>query len=314
MSRTMNLLKKIILFLSPFHNSKIITHDSLQRKYKLQSANLPSKAQQNLKQRYKEIVSKNGHFISEEDGFLITEMKNKKLLQNAIDYCRTAWPKDYIEATVSKPSKNDTLLPIHIDVRDKRNNLIRELVGCDEIVSTVAKYLGEPPVLYGAYVWYCPNRDADGMVGSQLFHCDREDYRQMKIFIPIDEITADSGPTTCIPASNTQHFFDQRKKNGLSLSLKNRFTDDEVHNNGSEQEHAIIGQQGILGFVDTTNCLHYGSRPAKSGKYHIVLHYLSPFSSKLRSQLDPSQFEEDTAEEILTSFRDESHYLREPMS
>ena len=33
--------------------------------------------------------------------------------------------------------------------------------------------------------------------------------------------------------------------------------------------------------LDTTQCMHFGSRPAKKYKYHISIQYLSPYSPKL---------------------------------
>ncbi len=313
MSRALNHIKNVVRFISPFHSNAVITHKSLVRDYKLQKDKLSQGTQGQFSELLAPLAEKPLHAIPEQDGFLIAQMQNMDLLGKAITYCRTAWPKDYIQKTVSKPSKNNTLLPVHIDVRDPRNQVIKDLVLSEEILAPIANYFGEIPILYGAYVWYCPNQPAENMVGSQLFHCDREDYKQMKVFIPIDEITANCGPTTCVSAQATQKLFAHRKKQGLTLSLKNRFSDEEVHTHASAKEHAIIGKAGTLGFVDTTNCLHYGSRPAGDGKYHMVLHYLTPFSSKLKSQLTPEKLS-GNLEEIVLSYKDTSQYLKEPVT
>lgn len=146
-----------------------------------------------------------------------------------------------------------------------------------------------------------------------MYHCDREDYRQLKVFIPIDEITPNCGPTTCVDANATKLFFTHLSRQGSTTSLKNRFTDDEVHTYASTDEQAIVGKPGTLGFVDTTNCLHYGSRPAKRGKYHIVLHFVTPFSSKLRDKIKFNELN-GALEDIVFCYRSESKHIRSPIN
>lgn len=313
MPRALNHIKNFIRNISPFHTNTIITHMSLQRDYVLQKNSLSAETKKYFATLLLNATEKSGHMVEEDNGFLITQTNDMKRLKAVTDHCRRAWPKEYIKKTVSKPSKNDTLLSIHIDVHDPRNAIVKDFVLSDEMIATAAGYLKEIPVLYGAYVWYCPNRDAADMVGSQMFHCDREDHKQLKVFIPIDEITADCGPTTCVPANATKNFFERRKKEGLTLSLKNRFADEDVHAHASSKEHAIIGKRGTLAFVDTTNCLHYGSRPAQDGKYHMVLHYLTPFSSKLSNQINPDDLS-GSLEDIILSYEDKSPHLREPVN
>ncbi|MAE50276.1 MAG: hypothetical protein CMH27_00540 [Micavibrio sp.] len=313
MSVILNRIKNVIRYVSPFHNTNFVTHASLKKDYMVAKNKLCAEALSNIETLQKQLAGKGGHKINPNDGFLITQVKNKELLDKAVEYCKRAWPKDYIEKTVSKPSKANTLLPVHVDIRDARNKPVLDFALSEELIATAADYLGDVPVLYGAYVWYCPNREADDMVGSQLFHCDREDHRQLKVFIPIDEITAGCGPTTCVSAESTHKFFERRKNLGFVPSLKNRFTDEDVHAHASDKEHAIIGKPGTLGFVDTTNCLHYGSRPASDGKYHMVLHYLTPFSPKITDKLAKDVFLK-SAEDIMLAYEDTSHYLRDPIS
>jgi len=288
-----------------------MTHASLREYFDAARSALDPDQASGLERAYEDCRADQTHRIPDEDGFLLTAMKDAATLESAIDHCRRNWPKEHIERTVSKPSKKDTMLSVHMDFHDLRNEPIRELVLAPEVVATAANYLGTVPVLCGTYVWYCPNRETDRLIGSQLFHCDRQDYRQVKIFIPIDEIRADSGPTTCVSAAATKRFFEHRRDSGQSVSIKARFSDDEVHRYGSEEEHPVIGSAGTLGFIDTINCLHYGSRPARQSKYHMVVQFYTPFSPRVEKEIDPAVFQQG-ARQIVLSYRDTSDSIQEP--
>lgn len=274
----------------------LITHKSLKKTYTARK-NALSQAQRNhLERALKQCLSDTSHHIPEEDGFLITQMKDADTLMRCLKFCEEHWPKSYIEREISKPSKNDTLLAVAVDIFDPDNACVKELALSPEIIGAAARYLGDVPVLSVVSAWYCPNRTADELVGSQMFHCDREGHKQVKVFIPIEEIRPVDGPTTCLSAAATKRYFDYRRSRYETLSLKNRFSDQDVHQHGSDEEHPLTGAPGTLAFVDTTNCLHYGSRPGERGKYHMVLQYTSPFFA----EPDPAIFTQDTESIILS--------------
>ena len=66
-------------------------------------------------------------------------------------------------------------------------------------------------------VWYSPNNESSDLIGSQLYHFDREDFRQIKCFIPIEDIDKDCGPITLISAKNS--------KNSDTLALERDISD-----------------------------------------------------------------------------------------
>ena len=46
-------------------------------------------------------------------------------------------------------------------------------------------------------MWYSPN-SSEELTGSRLLHRDPEDFKQIKIFIPIEEIGEEHGPLNVI--------------------------------------------------------------------------------------------------------------------
>jgi hypothetical protein len=230
-----------------------------------------------------------GPYIDPEKGYMRRNSAELPMFREAIALCRARYPKERIAAVVSKPSKRDTLLSLHLDLDDLANAPIKRIALSPEVLAPIAKYFGGLPVLYGASVWFCRNAQDFDLVGSQLYHFDREDTRQIKIFIPIDDITEDSGPLTLVPAKESRALIENRRRSGGSISLKQRFDDQEVARvTGVAKGVPMTGKSGDLIFLDTTNCLHYGSRPSETYKYHMVLHYVSPFCPKFFRTLDLS--------------------------
>lgn len=226
-----------------------------------------------------------GFNIVDDEGYKIINLKQSKVLTQAVKHCRKNFSANQIISQCSNESKQDTLLSMSIDLNNDKNKIIRDLAISPDIIGPVSHYLGSVPILFGSYVWFSPNDKKISLLGSQLFHFDREDIKQIKCFIPIEDIDEQSGPLNVMPAKYTQKFMQYRKDNKQDLSLKQRFTDEEVFNVvGKDKVVKMTGKMGDVVFVDTTNCLHYGSRYASKPKYHITLHYISAFSRKLYNQ------------------------------
>ena len=46
-------------------------------------------------------------------------------------------------------------------------------------------------------------------------------------------------------------------------------------------EIALKAKIGEIILLDTSNCLHYGSRRSEKPKYHVTFHYITPFNNKV---------------------------------
>ena len=112
--------------------------------------------------------------------------------------------KDFYKVNWNEVLKNHSkkfLLIKKIDCEDER---IKKLVNL--IYPTIAKYLGTLPILQDAAYWYSPNTFNDNM-RSQNWHIDGEDYKQVKVWIPIEKVEEDCGPLNVINIEETRKIF-----------------------------------------------------------------------------------------------------------
>ena len=86
----------------------------------------------------------------------------------------------------------------------------------DPFVDIATRYLGTLPILASFQMWYSPN-DTDELIGSKLLHRDPEDFKQLKIFIPITEVSIENGPLHVIDKNPSV----EAKKQKCDFILKN---------------------------------------------------------------------------------------------
>jgi hypothetical protein len=145
-----------------------------------------------------------------------------------------------------------------------------------EIVAAATAYLGMVPILQYANFMYS-SYTGDELLKSQLYHCDSDEAEQMKVFVLCDEVTPATGPLTFLPARQSQVVRDR-----TGYRYKNRLTDQEVSDalGGLNSEVALTGPAGTTAFIDTSRCLHYGSRFRDPGAQRLVvmLQYVTPLA------------------------------------
>lgn len=140
-------------------------------------------------------------------------------------------------------------------------------------VDLAGHYLGEVPLLSSAQLWWSPvNTTAKS---SQLYHFDEEDDRQLKFFLNVETIGPEHGPFTAIPSDASA------RAKARTGSMHGRFQDDWVDacQNG-EPPTAFVGARGTLAAVDTSRCLHYGSR-GNSADRAVLMFQFTRFSAPL---------------------------------
>jgi hypothetical protein len=152
-----------------------------------------------------------------------------------------------------------------------------KLITSEEIVGPIANYLGQLPVFNQARIFYSPNTtNYDGV--SQSAHLDSEDYKQIKCWIPLDDISIDSGPLNVLPADLSRELYNKlsKKKNmRRSMKLEDSLLSKYVNLNDFIK---CIGNVGDVFFTDTNQCYHFGSRKAKKPRLVLMLHYFSTSS------------------------------------
>lgn len=144
------------------------------------------------------------------------------------------------------------------------------------IIDLASRYFGSVPVLSSAsLLWTPPN---DSLEKSQLFHLDGEDDRQLKLFLNVSDVMEDAGPLTFLPAKiSAQVMRRLRYDHG-------RLTDSYIENAGGTGSYVrITGPAGSGVVLDTSRCLHFGSRNNSVGRLILMFQYTSFYAPKARA-------------------------------
>ena len=153
----------------------------------------------------------------------------------------------------------------------KHPELLRRVIA-RPILDTATNYLGAVPRLSGAMLVWSPENDTAR--SSQLFHFDYEDLTQLKMFINIFDTTEEQGPLTFLPAD-----ISAQVQNSMGRIL-GRVSDEQVYQAGGRNHDVkLVGPSGSGAFLDTSRCLHYGSRFNKKDRLILIVQFLKFHSS-----------------------------------
>lgn len=139
------------------------------------------------------------------------------------------------------------------------------------VVSAAAHYLGLVPLLTMVTILASPPVPGP-LAGSQLFHSDWEDVRQVKIFINCTNVAEENGPLTAVTAEASR-----RVKQAVDYRYGGphfRLHDEEVLPLLREGEtQAFTGRPGSIVLIDTSSCLHLGSRVHEGAEERLVVQF-----------------------------------------
>ena len=141
------------------------------------------------------------------------------------------------------------------------------------VLRLIGRYLDGLPILYRINLLDSAN-EAIQPDSSQFFHVDPEDFRQLKIFLLVEDVDADSGPLHLLRADASDQV---RVARG---HRHGRLADEEVMR--IAPAGALVpctGPSGALAIGDTSRCFHFGSRPGARRRHVVMIQYLTPFAS-----------------------------------
>ena len=195
-----------------------------------------------------------------------------------------------IRATIFKETRGDEkpyLIDYSVRGLDLSSPLLRFALS-EQVVAPAARYLGMVPILTGVTVLASPFISDDSFAGSQLFHSDWEDRSQVKVFVHCSDVRPEHGPLTAVAAhASTQ------VKEAVDYHYGGphfRLPDEEVLPRVDAQDiTAFVGPVGSCTFIDTSRCLHLGSRVQRGASERLVVQfqYLTPAAFDL--QLAPRE-------------------------
>lgn len=209
--------------------------------------------------------------IRREDGFR-TILPSKALALPSVAPVLKKCDQILASGTQSQSKGKSYLRQLLTDPAEERSPEFFELALDPKLLSAVADYLGELPVLTSIKLLHSVSSDAV-LDGSQFYHCDHDDLRQVKLFLHVRDVDSDSGPLHVIPASLSERV---RRKLGYSYGRKGHIPDEEVRDEEVlARETEITGARGTLSLVDTSQCFHFGSRVATKDRYVFYLQYVT---------------------------------------
>jgi len=151
-----------------------------------------------------------------------------------------------------------------------------ELALSNSVLGVAAEYLGTLPKLTTVHLWWTPPND--NKEGSQLFHLDSIDNRQIKFFFNINNVDESSGPFTCISSGRTDEII--RRFNTSYVNTKGMKDKEVLKICDRNDIIKATGPEGSGFAVDTSRCLHYGSRDANKDRVMLMIQFIKPFQPK----------------------------------
>jgi ectoine hydroxylase-related dioxygenase (phytanoyl-CoA dioxygenase family) len=218
------------------------------------------------------------------DGYALLPSGSLPGTAEIIDTCRQLFmvKKAALEASaptgkeaVKEQRKKRGFLKNLLDNDDLRAApLLVDFALSDPLLSIVTNYLGMIPRLTRVdLVYSLPRLTPDEHIASQLFHQDPEGVRQAKVFLYVFDVNEENGPFMFIPASRSEEIVPairrQRRQAGARDEV--RYRDEELHAQGGLADVVRLkGPAGTALVVDTSRCLHAGSR-IRPGYFRLCL-------------------------------------------
>lgn len=210
----------------------------------------------------------------ERDGYIILDL-NSILENENFKYSFSLLKKKYlaINWNTNDFHKKEYLKQLDLKFTETIKNF------SDPFADIATKYLGSLSLLDSCQFWYSPNKNND-LIGSQLYHRDPEDFRQLKIFIPIEEISERNGPLNVLNANDSTKLLENLLKNKKIIKRNQKISDLEAEKYGTSKKQKILLKQNQCAIVDTCRCYHFGSRKSELDRKLIFLHFTTAFSGK----------------------------------
>jgi len=144
----------------------------------------------------------------------------------------------------------------------------------DYLINLVECYLENKVQILHSSVWYSYN-DIKKNGSSQEFHTDHEDVKQVKLFLFLNDISKENGPTIVFNKSQSNEMIRKLKYKKL-LNAPSRIPDIKVN---LENADYLVGKKGSTYLIDTSNLLHCGSRMGSGLRKVFMVQYVSPYTT-----------------------------------
>jgi hypothetical protein len=179
--------------------------------------------------------------IGKRDGYAFVSIEDLPEIGAAIAEAQRVYAvaveRESLERRGRRESKKSFLQYAVQGAETSRCRDIMKLALSRRLIDAVTEYLGEVPVIGNVSVMVSlPN---ESQVGSQLYHLDFADEKQVKLFVYVDAVSLDNGPFTFAPLPVTEELLKTYKYDRGRLSIE------QVRKAvGSEREIQLTGPAG----------------------------------------------------------------------
>lgn len=109
---------------------------------------------------------------------------------------------------------------------------VQRLINEFQLYALVSLYLGAPAYLYACEAWWqYPQGESHKPSNAQLWHRDRDDFNELKLFFYVSDVDSECGPHAFIPHSHhssTLQLAFSNVQHPLVSGLTSSFIDDDV--------------------------------------------------------------------------------------
>ena len=216
-----------------------------------------------------------GEYICKKRGFLLFDKKFHSGLDKIVEICNSILDKkgrENLSNWYIKNSNNKSK-SFFFNVLDEDDLLanpeILEFILSKKILDCAINYFGFVPELCSLGIFVSPETKDTNFLASQNYHLDGEN-QHLKCYIYLSEVTKKNGAFTFIPKDKTNElrFINGGKAKSCGL-------EDENLLNEYDEKYSISvkGQAGSGGIIDTSSCLHYGSRCLEGNRLVFMFHF-----------------------------------------
>lgn len=160
------------------------------------------------------------------------------------------------------------------------------LTSCEELMATVthyaekiAPYLDAMPMLQSAYFWKSIPIESAKKTGSQLWHVDRNDIKQVRVFLALDRVTEMNGALSYYERGYSDQIYRKFDLLEGKQNLQNKKRLDEMLIEGrGDLIKTVLMDKFDVSFIDTSNVYHRGSNVKEGSRHLLVLQFTSPWS------------------------------------
>lgn len=211
--------------------------------------------------------SKWADFISAAEGYRLFTPETFRELPDVVKACEAVYARHAAEVSAVEDYNKPYFFNILTADDLHQHRVLLDFALSGPVTEAATGYLGQVPRLHSMGVFY--SSVTDSISGSQMYHVDGDALSQVKCFVNVWPVGPGGGAFTFLPKQQTSTSLRSR---GLVKTI----SDESVYQRVPEaRQIAATGPAGSGVFVDTSRCLHQGSRARERPRLVFQFQYVT---------------------------------------